>query len=838
MGGYEINKFLGAALGALVFIMGLSVLSDILFQEEELEEPAYLIAVAEPEEEATGEEAEPSIAVLLASADVAAGERISRQCQACHAFDDGGADGIGPGLYGVVERPIAAVDGFGYSNALQEHAEGQGWTYEELDGFLEDPQGWVPGTIMGYAGLREGQDRANIIAYLASVTPDAPPFPEPEAAPAEVAEGEAQVAIAAPAQGEAEAGTQAGAVPEGTSEFRTLLASADPANGQANMVVCQACHSVDEGGPNGIGPGLHGVVGRPIAAVEGFGYSEALVAHGEGKEWTYEELDGFLENPQGWVPGTIMGYAGVKDIELRADIVAYLASISPDAPPVLEAPADGTQVAQAAAEQPSAAEGATEAPTADRPGQDATLAPAPAQGGEASTDDREVIADVAAAEDEPNPEAAAAAAELVAQGDTRGAAGRDNADLAEEPVAGVAAAAVDEIAEGDIDELGGQAPIGVEGNEAEARPLASDDDGDFDQLVEPGEAQDASTPNMVQAGAGTDAQPAATPVPASVTTPVSEAVVPEAESPEVGAEATAVDSDVEVPLDAGPGDDRGTLGTAPAGETAPQGVEPRFEDADPSAAQSSQAPAGGEPAAGAPSEAATGPADAGAAAAARSAAAQQGAEAATAGVNPVAPSSTGEPMLGAPQVEDRTASAPAPSAAARPADGAASAGQAAQTSPADAGQQGQSPSAGDVEEPAAARVEPEEGADVVARSSPSSGNETPLGSRSAPSEPAPAQQEPSAERQPGAAAAAPQATDRATQQAAADASEPADGDAATVDPSRSADQTVAAARQGRAAEEGADAATGTASARPSSRVRIEAARPAEVEIINPRRAAQ
>jgi len=108
-------------------------------------------------------------------------------------------------------------------------------------------------------------------------------------------------------------------VVEGPS-FEEVFAAADAAKGERVWGKCRACHKLDGG--NGTGPHLDGVVGRAIAAVGEFGYSSAMAEH--GGDWTPEALNAFLENPKGWMPGTKMSFAGLPDVEDRANLIAYL----------------------------------------------------------------------------------------------------------------------------------------------------------------------------------------------------------------------------------------------------------------------------------------------------------------------------------------------------------------------------------------------------------------------------------------------------------------------------------------------------------------------------------
>lgn len=161
------TKIVGALCGSLlIFLLGAWVAEELYHVGGHAEgEQAYAIEV--PEEEAAGEEvAEVAFEEVFAAADPAEGEGIWRQCSSCHALEDG-ANGTGPHLFGVVGRPQAEVGEYAYSAAFAEL--GGEWTPEELDGFLADPQEWVPGTKMTYRGLADVEDRANLIAYLATI---------------------------------------------------------------------------------------------------------------------------------------------------------------------------------------------------------------------------------------------------------------------------------------------------------------------------------------------------------------------------------------------------------------------------------------------------------------------------------------------------------------------------------------------------------------------------------------------------------------------------------------------------------------------------------------------
>ena len=127
---------------------------------------AYTIEVAGAEAAEPEEEAAPvDVAALLATADVAAGEKAFGKCKACHKLD--GSNGTGPHLDGVLDRAKGTVEGYTYSGALAALTD-QSWTPQNLYGFIENPKGYMPGTKMSYGGMAKSEDRINLIAYLAT----------------------------------------------------------------------------------------------------------------------------------------------------------------------------------------------------------------------------------------------------------------------------------------------------------------------------------------------------------------------------------------------------------------------------------------------------------------------------------------------------------------------------------------------------------------------------------------------------------------------------------------------------------------------------------------------
>ncbi len=162
------TKLIGALCGTfLVYLLGAWLAEEIYHMggHGDYHEQAYVIEV-ETDEGGAEEVEEVDFAAVFASASAADGEALWRGCRSCHALE-AGSHGTGPALYGVVNRPVQFYDDFSYSGALAEVADV--WTPENLNRFLENPRGWAPGTAMSYNGMRDVEDRANLIAYLATI---------------------------------------------------------------------------------------------------------------------------------------------------------------------------------------------------------------------------------------------------------------------------------------------------------------------------------------------------------------------------------------------------------------------------------------------------------------------------------------------------------------------------------------------------------------------------------------------------------------------------------------------------------------------------------------------
>ena len=163
-----------------LLIIGIGKLSDVIFHVEKPKTPGYSIVI----EQATVVSSQTSsqttedkidIAALMSMGDLATGEKVFKKCAACHSIVKGGKNNIGPALYNVVGRDVAAVGDYKYSKALA--AYGKAWTFEELNGYLLKPAKWIKGTKMAFAGLRKEKDRASVILYLNQNSDNPLPLP-------------------------------------------------------------------------------------------------------------------------------------------------------------------------------------------------------------------------------------------------------------------------------------------------------------------------------------------------------------------------------------------------------------------------------------------------------------------------------------------------------------------------------------------------------------------------------------------------------------------------------------------------------------------------------------
>ncbi|MBC7520704.1 MAG: cytochrome c family protein [Sandarakinorhabdus sp.] len=173
----EINKAIAAVLVAGITFMLTGIIGGALIHPHQVHDPAWKVeAGIAPVAAGTKVEALVPISPMIATADVAAGEaNAKKQCGACHSFVEGGKNGVGPNLYATMTRPRGASEGFVYSANLK--VKGGVWSYEDLNIWLKKPTAFIPGTKMAYAGLNSDKQRAEIVAYLRTLSKTPVPLP-------------------------------------------------------------------------------------------------------------------------------------------------------------------------------------------------------------------------------------------------------------------------------------------------------------------------------------------------------------------------------------------------------------------------------------------------------------------------------------------------------------------------------------------------------------------------------------------------------------------------------------------------------------------------------------
>jgi cytochrome c len=169
----RFNTIAGWVLFAGIIALGSSIVASESFHSEAPEKPGYAIEGAAAE--AGAAEAEQPIEAYLAKADAAKGADVFKKCAACHNADKGGANMVGPNLWGVLGEPIGKGRGFAFSSALAE--KGGTWNWDNLSQWLNSPKAFAPGTKMTFAGLSKPQDRADVIAFLNSKSDSPQPLP-------------------------------------------------------------------------------------------------------------------------------------------------------------------------------------------------------------------------------------------------------------------------------------------------------------------------------------------------------------------------------------------------------------------------------------------------------------------------------------------------------------------------------------------------------------------------------------------------------------------------------------------------------------------------------------
>ena len=165
-----MNKIIVSIVFAIILVLGINKVTDVIFYVEKPEQSAYQVAsvttvanTTSAETDSTNSEAK-NIMALFASTSAAEGAKVFKKCAACHSIKKGGANKIGPALWGVLGRSAGSIPDYKYSKAMAAH--GKNWSFEEMNGFLIKPKDWIKGTKMSFAGLKKPKERAAVILWM------------------------------------------------------------------------------------------------------------------------------------------------------------------------------------------------------------------------------------------------------------------------------------------------------------------------------------------------------------------------------------------------------------------------------------------------------------------------------------------------------------------------------------------------------------------------------------------------------------------------------------------------------------------------------------------------
>ena len=162
-----MNKIIVSIVFAIILVLGINKVTDVIFFVEKPEKSAYQVASVNNVDSSTSVETsleKENIMAIFASTNSAEGAKIFKKCAACHSITEGGANKIGPALWGILGRTAGSLPDYKYSKAMAAYSKN--WSFEEMNGFLLKPKEWIKGTKMSFAGLKKAKDRAAVILYM------------------------------------------------------------------------------------------------------------------------------------------------------------------------------------------------------------------------------------------------------------------------------------------------------------------------------------------------------------------------------------------------------------------------------------------------------------------------------------------------------------------------------------------------------------------------------------------------------------------------------------------------------------------------------------------------